>query len=71
MARWDTEGMNSIIPSNDIQCTTCVHRLKPITRGKFTINRATYGNCEKYDYKPNDVLWSKANCPKYTKDPQA
>lgn len=68
MARWDDEDFNMQEPAKDILCTTCKHRLEPITIGDFTQDRAGFSYCDKFNPKPTDILWEGANCEYYEKE---
>lgn len=65
MVRWDDEKFNMQEPSDDIPCMTCKFKLEPLTVGDYTQDRAKYDRCEKYEYKPNGVLWHGEACDKY------
>lgn len=65
MAKWDDEAMNMQMPPKDIQCATCKHRLRPVTVGEYTRDRSGYAMCDKYDLKPQEVLWEHGKCDEY------
>jgi hypothetical protein len=68
MARWDDEQFNMQTPANNIKCATCKYRLKPVTIGDYTAERYGYGNCDKYDLKPQGILWDGDPCEYYEED---
>lgn len=68
MAHWDGEMFNSIVPPKDIMCATCKFRAQPVTVGDYTQDRSGYSMCEKYDSKPNDIVWGRKPCPLYEQE---
>lgn len=65
MARWDDEEFNTQLPPDNIQCATCKHKLESVKIGDEVYDRSGYGICEKYDLKPQGVLWNGDKCDKY------
>ena len=68
MARWENEIFKTQEPPDDILCTTCVYRLKPVTAAGHTQDRSKYALCEQYSMKPQDVLWGRSPCPHYKRE---
>ncbi len=68
MARWDDEKFNMQVPADDIPCMTCRYKLEPVTVGDYTQDRAKYGKCKKYDFKPSGILWQGEACDKYEEE---
>lgn len=68
MAHWDDENFNTITPPDDILCVTCKHKLPPITVGDFTQDRSGYAMCDRYELKPQDILWGRTPCPYYERE---
>jgi hypothetical protein len=68
MAHWDDEQFSTKTPPKDIMCAKCKYRLKPVTVGTFTQDRAGYAMCDRYESKPQDILWSRIPCPLFEEE---
>ena len=68
MAHWDDEKINTQEPPKDIMCATCKYRLKPVTVAGTIIDRIGYGICDRYNKKPESVLWNHGECDGYEKE---
>lgn len=68
MARWDDEEFNTQLPPDDIQCTTCKHKMEPVEIAGETYDRSGFGMCDKYSIKPYDVLWNNGKCDRYEEE---
>lgn len=69
--RWHDEMMQTVTPSDDIICKTCLFRLADVEVAGTTIKRHTYGNCKIFEtpeMKPDEVLWEGAECEYYEKE---
>lgn len=65
MARYDEEEMYSILPSDNIQCRTCVNRMRD---GIIVKERYKFVECDVYEQKPVEILWESARCDYYRKE---
>ena len=68
MARWEKEFFKMQEPPDNILCSTCIYRLKPITVAGYVQDRSGYQQCDKYDFKPNEILWNNGGCAYYEKE---
>lgn len=68
MAHWDEENFHTEVPGENIMCATCKFKLPTIQIGSRMVDRSGYGECHKYDTKPQDVLWNGTYCPMYRKE---
>ena len=65
----DKEEMFSMrMPSKDIVCKDCAHRLKDVIVQGETYERYTFGTCLAFKHKPLNILWGKGPCELYTKE---
>lgn len=71
MPKWNKESINTITPSANIACRTCLHRLRDVKVAGEVFERYAYADCEVYANKPSGVLWNNDSCPNYVKDDEA
>lgn len=67
MARWDNEKLVFSLPDiNKIKCKDCAYREKD--RPELSIDGATLGICQVYEFKPVSILSGKSGCAYYVKE---
>lgn len=62
------EIIHTISPEEDIQCSTCKYRWKPILIMGEEIPRYYYGSCHAYSDKPLGILFNHEKCELYSKE---
>jgi hypothetical protein len=65
MEKHEREVWGVTHPSKDIVCKTCKYKLK---ESKLLGERYTYGKCDIYEDKPNEILFDNAKCEFYQQE---
>ncbi len=66
--RWEKEAFATRTPPDDIQCKDCRYKMKNVIVMGNLIEKYKFGKCDKFEVKPNGILFRNELCPEYERD---